>query len=98
MLHMVKKVLKLNPIALTYDWGMVTDLARRNIARVCGKLGVENIIVAANIRWKRENIKKNIMAWLKRPNIATIPLFMAGDKYFFHYCNLLSFCCSRYIV
>ena len=44
-LHLVKNVLKLNPIAFTYDWGMVTDLARRNIARVCSKLGVENIIV-----------------------------------------------------
>jgi glutamine---fructose-6-phosphate transaminase (isomerizing) len=52
-LHVVKKVLGLHPIAFTYDWGMVTDLARRNIARVCGKLGVENIIVSADIRWKR---------------------------------------------
>jgi hypothetical protein len=37
---------------------MVTDLARRNIARVCGRLGVENIIVSADIHWKRENIRK----------------------------------------
>ncbi len=57
-LHIVKEILGLNPIAYTYDWGMVTDLARRNIARVCGKLGVENIIVSADIRWKRENIRK----------------------------------------
>ena len=86
-LHIVKKELGLNPIAFTYDWGMVTDLARRNIARVCGKLGVENIIVSADIHWKRENIRKNIMAWLKYPALGMIPLFMAGDKYFFYYCN-----------
>lgn len=86
-LHLVKKILGLNPIAYTYDWGMVTDLARRNIARVCGKLGVENIIVSADIRWKRENIRKNIDAWLKYPNLGMIPLFMAGDKFFFYYCN-----------
>jgi asparagine synthetase B (glutamine-hydrolysing) len=86
-LHVVKNVLNLNPIAFTYDWGMVTDLARRNIARVCGKLGVENIIVSADIRWKRENIRKNIIAWLKNPDLSMIPLFMAGDKYFFYYCN-----------
>jgi glutamine---fructose-6-phosphate transaminase (isomerizing) len=86
-LHMAKNVLGLNPIAYTYDWGMVTDLARRNIARVTGKLGVENIIVAADIRRKRENIRRNIQAWLKRPNLGVIPLFMAGDKYFFYYCN-----------
>ena len=88
-LHMIKKVLGLNPITFTYDWGMVTDLARRNIARVCGKLGVENIIVAANIVKKRRNIKKNILAWLKRPSLGMIPLFMAGDKYFFYYTNQL---------
>lgn len=85
--HFVKKELGLNPITFTYDWGMVTDLARRNIARVCGKLGIENIIVSADIAWKRENIRKNITAWLKRPTLGMIPLFMAGDKYFFYYTN-----------
>jgi len=88
-LHCAKKVLGLNPLAFTYDWGMVTDLARRNIARVCGTLGVENIIVAADIRQKRENIKKNILAWLKSPHLGMIPLFMAGDKFFFYYTNQL---------
>jgi hypothetical protein len=85
VLHMVKKELGLNAVAYTYDWGMVTDLARRNVARICGKLGVENIIVAADIHWKRENIRKNITAWLKKPALGMIPLFMAGDKFFFYY-------------
>jgi hypothetical protein len=84
---MVKEELGLNAIAYTYDWGMVTDLARRNIARICGKLGVENIIVAADMHWKRENIKKNITAWLKKPELGMIPLFMAGDKFFFYYAH-----------
>ena len=84
-LHIIKKELGLKPIAFTYDWGMVTDLGRRNIARACGKLGVENIIVAADIRWKRENIRKNITAWLRKPHLGMVPLFMAGDKYFYHY-------------
>lgn len=87
VLHVVKEELGLNPIAYTYDWGMVTDLARRNIARICGKLGVENIIVAANMHWKRENIRKNIQAWLKNPDLGMIPLFMAGDKFFFYYAH-----------
>lgn len=86
-LHIVKRELGLHPIAFTYDWGMVTDLARRNIARVCGKLGVENIIVSADIHWKRENIRKNVKAWLKSPSLGMIPLFMAGDKFFFYYTN-----------
>jgi asparagine synthetase B (glutamine-hydrolysing) len=86
-LHIVKNVLKLNPIAFTYDWGMVNDLARRNVARVCGKMGVENIIVSADIKWKRENIRKNILAWLKKPHLGLVPLFMAGDKYFYYYAS-----------
>ncbi len=88
-LHYVKNELNMNPIAFTYDWGMVTDLARRNIARICGQLEVENIIVAADIQWKRDNIRKNILAWLKNPELGMIPLFMAGDKYFFYYFNLI---------
>ena len=87
VLHVIKKELGLNPIAFTYDWGMVTDLARRNIARICGELGVENIIVAADMHWKRANIRKNIKAWLKKPELGMIPLFMAGDKFFFFYAD-----------
>lgn len=89
MLHFIKNELKLNPIAFTYDWGMVTDLARRNIARVCGKLGVENIIVSADIKRKRKYIKENVEAWLRKPQLGMIPLFMAGDKYFFKYANIV---------
>jgi hypothetical protein len=88
-LHYVKRVLGLNPIAFTYDWGMVTDLARRNIARVCGKLGVENIIVSADIRKKRENIRKNVSAWLKKPLLGLVPLFMAGDKSYHYYADVV---------
>ena len=88
-LHLIKKELKMNPLAFTYDWGMVTDLARRNQARICGKLGIEHILVSADIKKKRENIKKNVSAWLKKPNLGTVPLFMAGDKQFFYYANKL---------
>lgn len=87
--HFVKKELKMNPLAYTYDWGMVTDIARRNISRVCGKLGIEHILLSADIRKKRDNIRKNILAWLKRPSLGTIPLFMAGDKQFFYFANKL---------
>lgn len=88
-LHLIVKELGLRPVTFTYDWGMVTDLARRNIARMCGELGVENIVVSANLKKKRDNIRKNVLAWLKRPHLGLIPLFMAGDKYFFYYNNLL---------
>lgn len=89
-LHYIKTVLGMNPIAYTYDWGMVTDLARRNISRICGKLGIEHILVSADIKRKRENIRRNVSAWLKRPDLGTIPLFMAGDKQYFWFANQLS--------
>lgn len=89
-LYYVKNILKMKPIAYTYDWGMVTDLARRNQAKMCGKLGVEHIVVSADIAKKRENVRKNVNAWLKRPQLGTIPLFMAGDKQYFYYANKLS--------
>ncbi len=86
-LHYIKTVLKMNPVAFTYDWGMVTDLARRNQARICGKLGIEHILLSADIKKKRENIRKNVTAWLKKPDLGIIPLFMAGDKSIYSYLN-----------
>ncbi len=88
-LHHIREVLKMNPIAYSYDWGMITDLARRNQARLCGKLGVEHILISADIRAKRSNIRKNVLAWLKRPRLGAVPLFMAGDKQYFYYANKL---------
>lgn len=86
-LHHAVTKLGMKPVAYTYDWGMVTDIARRNAARLCGKLGVEHIIVSADIAWKRKNIRKNIEAWLKKPDLGMVPLFMAGDKQYFYYAH-----------
>lgn len=84
-LHYVTRVLGLRPVAYTYDWGMVTDLARRNISRICAKLGVEHILISADITKKRRFIRQNIAAWLRRPDLGMIPLFMAGDKHYFYH-------------
>jgi len=88
-LHLIKREMGFTPITFTYDWGMVTDLARRNVARICGQLGIQNILVSADIRKKRENIRKNVSAWLRKPDLGLIPLFMAGDKHFFSVVNQL---------
>lgn len=84
-LHIIVKELGLRPLTFTYDWGMVTDLARRNISRMCEQLGVENIVIAANISNKRRNIKKNLNAWLKYPDLGMVSILTAGDKHFFKY-------------
>lgn len=82
-LHLIVNELKMRPITYTYDWGMVTDLGRRNISRMSAELGVENIIVAADIRKKRANINKNLRAWLKAPHLGMMSILTAGDKHFF---------------
>lgn len=84
-LHLIVNELGLRPITYTYDWGMVTDLGRRNVSRMSAKLGVENIIIAADITKKRENIRRNLNAWLKAPHLGMLSVLTAGDKHFFRH-------------
>lgn len=79
-LKYLKEFSRSSLIAVSFDWGMITDLARRNQARVCGKLGIEHIWLSADIKRKRENIKKNLEAWLEKPRLGMLPILMAGDK------------------
>lgn len=82
-LHLIVKELGMRPVTYTYDWGMVTDLGRRNISRMSAELGVENIIVADDIHKKRDYIARNLRAWLKSPHLGMISILTAGDKHFF---------------
>jgi glucosamine--fructose-6-phosphate aminotransferase (isomerizing) len=90
-LHILVKELNLKPITYTYDWGMVTDLARRNISRMCSELNVENIIIADDISLKRRNIRKNLEAWLRAPNLGMISILTAGDKHFFRHVETVKY-------
>ena len=71
-----------------YDWGLVNDLARRNAARIHSTWR-EHIIRSPDIALKRKFVKKNVEAWLKRPELGMIPLFMAGDKAFYYFAREL---------
>ncbi|MBI38529.1 MAG: glucosamine 6-phosphate synthetase [Leptospiraceae bacterium] len=84
-LHLIVNELKMNPVTYTYDWGMVTDLGRRNISRMCSALGVENIIIADDISQKRRNIRMNLEAWLRSPHLGMLSILTAGDKHFFRH-------------
>ncbi len=84
-LHLILKELEMKPVTYTYDWGMVTDLGRRNISQMCGDMGVENIIVAADISLKRKNITMNLKAWLKAPHLGMMAMLTSGDKHFFRH-------------
>ena len=48
------------------------------------------ILVSSDIDQKRANIRKNLLAWLKRPSLGMIMLLMAGDKQFFKIANHLA--------
>jgi glucosamine--fructose-6-phosphate aminotransferase (isomerizing) len=84
-LHLIVRELKLRPVAFTYDWGMVTDLARRNASRMCGQLGVEHVVVADDIPRKRGHIRLNLRAWLRSPHLGMVSILTAGDKHFFRH-------------
>jgi hypothetical protein len=56
---------------------------------MCSRLGVEHILVSADITKKRRYIRQNVEAWLKKPDLGIIPLFMAGDKHFFYHAHQL---------
>lgn len=88
-LHLIIHELKLRPVTYTYDWGMVTDLGRRNVSRMSSKLGVENIIVAADITKKRDYIRRNLNAWLTSPHLGMLSVLTAGDKHFFRHIETL---------
>ena len=81
-LHYLSKELEVPVIAYTYDWGFVSNSARENISKMCGKLGIEHILIAANMDRKRTNVRKNLLAWLDKPEIGLVPILMAGDKQF----------------
>ena len=77
-------------IAVTYDWGGVTNLGRRNQSRVCGKLGVEHIWISANLEKKRRYVQTNLLAWSKNPSLRTVPIMMAGDKGMWKYPHIIA--------
>lgn len=89
-LHLLVREHGMRPITLTYDWGMVTDLARRNQARMTGALGVEHVLISADIASKRRNIGNNLRAWMRKPELGMVPLLMAGDKQFFLHARRLA--------
>ena len=81
-IHELVNQYDIKPLTYTYDWGVNTNIARRNVSRICGELGLENVLIAADIRLKRRNVKLNLEAWLNNPHPGLIPLLMAGDKQF----------------
>lgn len=103
-LHYVARELKLRAASYTFDDGLMSDTARRNLSRLCGRLGVEHISIDGDLERRRTTIRRNILAWLERPRLGTVPLLFARDKEYFHHgarlaklagFGLLFFCPNR---
>ncbi len=88
-LHVLKTKYNMNPLAVSYDWGVLSDLGRVNQSIMTSKLGVEHIWFSADIKEKRHNVYKNLNAWLKKPEFGMIPILMAGDKMWLEVANLV---------
>lgn len=80
VLYRLVKDFNMHPLAVTYDWGLMTPEAQLNRKKTTEKLGVKHTIIKAdidNIKW---HIHQNVLAWLKKPHPGLIPLFTQGDK------------------
>ncbi len=78
------------PYAFTYDWGLITTAARENMANLCGKLGVEHIVVSPDLRELRMLAAVSLRSWFRFQDPTAIPALMAGDKPFFHFAQKVS--------
>lgn len=87
VLHFVTQALGLKPAVLTYDWGMLTPTGAQNQRGMINQLGLREITISDKVETKRKNIRRNILAWLHRPSLGLVPLFMAGDKHFFYHAS-----------
>jgi glucosamine--fructose-6-phosphate aminotransferase (isomerizing) len=70
----------LSPIAVTYDWGLISNSARENMAKITGKLGLEHVLIARNTFKVKKRVRKSLKAVLNSKDSRFIPLLMAGDK------------------
>jgi len=88
-------------ITFTYEWPLVNVLARKNASRLVSYLGIEHIIRAPKTFDQLKYIRRIVKAIGFKPNLKTIPLLLAPDKYFFieaqkiagkYNCSAIIFC------
>ena len=75
-------VLQIKTTAFTYDWGFISTAARENMALLCGKFSHEHVVVSPDLEANRKIVRAVLECWLQNPDVAVIPLLMAGDKPF----------------
>ena len=79
-LYLLKEKYKMNPLAYTYDWGFIGEMARLNISNICGLLGIEVILRADNIDKIRYYNSLNCNALLSNIKLGMVPIVQSLDK------------------
>ncbi len=79
LVQLVKKY-NMKVLALTYDWGMMTPEAKKNWAKTRDILGIEHVVIPADIEKNLRHIKQNLLAWAHKPSFGMWPLLTMGDK------------------
>ena len=80
VLYRLVNVNKLRVLACTFKCGIQSELGERNAERMCKILGVDHVIYPYKIDKNLRMIKRNFRAWIKKPSVAMIPIFMLADK------------------
>ncbi len=80
----------IRPVAVTYDWGMMTPEAQRNWANMSKALDVEHVIIRGDVDKIKRHVRSNIKAWLRKPELGMVPIFMMADKVMGYHINRLA--------
>jgi len=82
VLYQLVKKYKLRVLAITLDGGLITKAGYKNMEWAKGILGVDHIIIKLDSVNILRHVGQNIKAWLKKPSLLMIPIFMSADKTF----------------
>ncbi len=85
VLYQLVTVYKLKVLACTFKCGIQSELGERNAKKMCELLKVDHVIFPYKIKKNLKMLRKNFLAWIKKPSVAMIPILMLADKTMEHY-------------
>lgn len=89
-LYLLKEKYNMNPLAYSYDWGFMGEMARLNISNICGRLGVEVILRADDIEKFRYYNSLNCKALLSKLKLGMVPIVQSLDKKYLSFGNKIA--------
>ena len=81
-LYQLVKKHNLRVLAVTLDGGLITEYGYRNMEQAKEILGMDHKIIVLDQQRFLKHVGQNIRAWLKKPSLLMIPIFMVADKTF----------------